>query len=49
PRVTFEDSLEAMFKCPACNQVLNLKKNDKAKKAFAKKIDQIKNDMQQVF
>ena len=49
PRVTFEDSLEAMFKCPSCNQVLNLKKNDKAKKAFAKKIDQIKNDMQQVF
>ena len=49
PRVTFEDSLEAMFKCPSCNQVLNLKKNDKAKKAFAKKIDKIKNDMQQVF
>ncbi len=49
PRITFEDSLEAMFKCPSCNQVLNLKKNDKAKKAFAKKIDKIKNDMQQVF
>ena len=49
PRVTFEDSLEAMFKCPSCGQVLNLKKNDKAKKAFAKKIDKIKNDMQQVF
>ncbi len=49
PRVTFEDSLEAMFKCPSCNQVLNLKKNDKAKKAFAKKIDKIKDDMQQVF
>ncbi len=49
PRVTFEDSLEVMFKCPSCGQVLNLKKNDKAKKAFAKKIDKIKNDMQQVF
>ena len=49
PRITFEDSLEAMFKCPSCNQVLNLKKNDKAKRAFAKKIDKIKNDMQQVF
>jgi len=49
PRVTFEDSLEAMFKCPSCSQVLNLKKNDKVKKAFAKKIDKIKNDMQQVF
>ena len=49
PRVTFEDSLEAMFKCPSCGQVLNRKKNDKAKKAFAKKIDKIKNDMQQVF
>ena len=49
PRVTYEDSLEVMFKCPSCGQVLNLKKNDKAKKAFAKKIDKIKNDMQQVF
>jgi len=49
PRVTFEDSLEAMFKCPSCNQVLNLKKNEKQKKAFAKKIDAIKNDTQRVF
>ena len=49
PRVTFGDSLEAMFKCPSCGRVLNLKKNDKVKKAFAKKIDKIKNDMQQVF
>ncbi len=49
PRVTFEDSLEAMFKCPSCSQVLNLKKNEKQKKAFAKKIDAIKNDMQQIF
>jgi len=49
PRVTFEDSLEAMFKCPSCSQVLNLKKNEKQKKAFAKKIDGIKNDMQQIF
>ncbi len=48
-RVTFEDALEAMFKCPSCGKVLNLKKNDKAKKSFAKKIDEIKNDMQQVF
>ena len=49
PRVTFEDSLEVMFKCPSCGKVLNLKKNDKVKKAFAKKIDKIKNDIQQVF
>ena len=49
PRVTFEDSLEAMFKCPSCSQVLNLKKNEKQKKAFSKKIDAIKNDMQQIF
>ncbi|MBA4462740.1 MAG: transcription factor, partial [Nitrosopumilaceae archaeon] len=41
--------LEGMFKCPSCQNVLNLKKNDKAKKAFAKKIDEIKKDMQQVF
>ena len=46
PRVTFEDALEDFFKCPNCGQVLNLKKNEKAKKAFAWKIDQIKNDMQ---
>ncbi len=49
PRVTFEDSLEAIFKCPSCSQVLNLKKNEKQKKAFSKKIDAIKNDMQQIF
>ena len=49
PRVTFEDALEAMFNCPSCNQVVNLKKNEKAKKAFAKKIDEIAKDMQQTF
>jgi len=49
PRITFEDSLEAMFKCPSCGKVLNLKKNEKSKKAYAKKIDVIKNDMQQTF
>jgi len=34
------------------NQVfdfLNLKKNDKSKKAYAKKVDEIKKDMQQIF
>jgi transcription initiation factor TFIIE subunit alpha len=49
PRVTFEDALEGMFKCPSCQNVLNLKKNDKSKKAYAKKIDEMKKDMQQVF
>jgi len=48
-RVTFEDALEDMFKCQSCGQVLNLKKNEKSKKAFTKKIDEIKKDMQQVF
>jgi transcription initiation factor TFIIE subunit alpha len=48
-RVTFEDALEDMFKCQSCGKILNLKKNDKAKKAFAKKIDIIKKDMQQTF
>ena len=38
-----------MFKCPSCGNVLNLKKNEKAKKAFGKKIDEIKKDMQQTF
>ena len=45
PRVTFENSLELFFKCPSCGNVLNLKKNDKPKKAFAIKIDHIKKDM----
>ncbi|MCZ6584061.1 MAG: transcription factor [Thaumarchaeota archaeon] len=45
PRITFEDALDGFFKCPNCGRVLNLKKNDKAKKAFAYKIDNIKNDM----
>ena len=49
PRVTFENALEEMFKCTSCGKVLNLKKNDKAKKAFAKKIDEIQKDMQQIF
>ena len=44
-RVTFEDGLEQFFKCPSCGQVLNLKKNEKAKKSFSKKIDEIKKDM----
>ncbi len=45
PRITFEDALEGFFKCPNCSRVLNLKKNDKAKKAFAFKIDNIIKDM----
>ncbi|MEK6866158.1 MAG: transcription factor, partial [Thermoproteota archaeon] len=45
----FEDALEGMFKCPSCGNVLNLKKNDKSKKAYSKKIDEIKKDMQQTF
>jgi transcription initiation factor TFIIE subunit alpha len=47
PRVTFENSLDLFFKCPSCGNVLNLKKNDKSKKAFGYKIDQIKKDMRQ--
>ena len=49
PRITFEDALDAMFKCPSCSQVVNLKKNEKAKKGFVKKIDEIAKDMQQTF
>ena len=48
-RITFENALEGMFKCPSCGSVLNLKKNDKSKKAYSKKIDEIKKDMQQIF
>ena len=45
-RVTFENALEEYFKCPSCGGVLNLKKNDKAQKAFAKQIDKIKKEIQ---
>jgi len=48
-RVTFESALDEMFKCPSCQNVLNLKKNDKSRKAYQKKIDEIKQDMQQTF
>ena len=48
-RITFEDSLESMFKCPSCGKVTNFKKNDRSKKAYGKKIDEIKKDMQQIF
>ena len=44
-RQTFESSLEESFKCPSCGEILDLKKNEKSKKAFAKKIDEIKKDM----
>ena len=44
-RLTFENALEESFKCPSCGKILDLKKNEKARKSFAKKIDQIKKDM----
>ena len=44
-RETFEEALELFFKCPSCGQVLNLKKNEKIRKNFTKKIDQIKGDL----
>ena len=47
PRVTFENALEQFFKCPSCGRVVNLKKNDKSKKAYTKKIDVIKKEMRQ--
>ena len=46
-RVTFENALEQFFKCPTCGEILNLKKNDKAKKAFKMKIDLIHKDMKE--
>ena len=46
PRVTFEDALEEFFKCTSCGGVLNLKKNEKLQKAFAKQIDKIRKETQ---
>ncbi len=48
-RITFEDALESMFKCPSCGAILNLKKNERSRKAYSRKIDEIRRDMQQVF
>ena len=48
-RQTFENALEESFKCTSCGGILDLKKNDKAKKAFAKKVDEIKKDMSSQF
>tara|TARA_B100001750_G_scaffold237385_1_gene242427 strand:- start:632 stop:1141 length:510 start_codon:yes stop_codon:yes gene_type:complete len=44
-RITNLDALELFFKCPSCGKVLLEKKNDKAKKNFLKKVDQIKKDL----
>ena len=44
-RVTFEDALDLFFKCPSCGKVLNLKKSDKIRKLFLKKIDIMKKDL----
>lgn len=48
-RITFEKALDDMFKCESCGDVVNLKKNDRSKKAYQKKVDNIKKDMQQIF
>jgi len=45
-RVTFEEALEELFKCPSCGAALNLKKNEKLQKAFVKQIDKIRKDVQ---
>ena len=44
--MTFEEALEEFFKCPSCGEVLNIKKNEKSQKAFAKQIDKIRKEMQ---
>lgn len=49
PRVRFETALDYMFKCPSCGRIVNLKKNERNKKAFARKINEINKDMQQIF
>ena len=43
-RITFEEALELFFKCPSCGQTVDVKKNEKIRKLFLKKIDQIKKD-----
>ena len=49
PRVTLVDAMGLSFKCSHCSGVMNPKKNDRIKRALAKKIDVIQADMQQSF
>ena len=44
-RSTFEEALDLFFKCPTCGEVQKLKNNDRSRKFFLKKIDQIKEDV----
>lgn len=48
-RITFENALETMFKCPRCSKILEAKNNDRVKKALVLKIDEVKADMQRTF
>ena len=48
-RVTFVEALDDMSKCTNCGKVLNLKKNDRVKSAYVKKIEEIKKDKRRVF
>lgn len=48
-RMSSTEALEENYKCPSCGKIVNQKGNEKAKLAFAKKIDMIKKDMAQTF
>ena len=45
PRATFEESLDMDFKCSSCGRTMDIKKNERVRKLFLKKIDQIKQDV----
>ena len=44
-QIKTEDALELFYKCPSCGENLDIKHNDKVKKGFQKKIDEIRKDM----
>lgn len=44
-KLTFQEALEEFFKCPACGKVVNLKKNEKLKKALQYKVKQLSDDL----
>ena len=46
-RMPAVDALEHDYRCPSCGKIMNQKINDRAKQAFAKKIDKIRKDMLQ--
>ena len=44
-RITFEDAVELIFKCPKCNAPLTHYNNEKIVKALTKKIETLRKEL----